>query len=198
MSDAPVYDLDAFERGSGWQTWGAWIFFVGAILGVLWVAWALSVPGTYFGATLLIPIAAFVFSIAWLAVAIGAFATDRQFPPRKVIPWLLTPVLAIAAYPFVVSDAPMRVRLELSRSALDPVARDVTAGRRAPPPDGRLAFYEIRDAQRTGDGFAFLVEGAGFIDPCGLVYSPRGEPSPATATSVWHIAGPWYGWCDDF
>lgn len=198
MSEKSVFDLDSADRGSSWPIWSAWVFVAGGLAGVLWVAWALSVPGTHFMSTIVIPFAAAVFMVLWILAGTASFLTDRRFDTRRVIAWLLTPLVAIVAYPIVVSDLPARARLELSRPSLDPVARDVAAGRRRPPADGRLGLYRIRDAQRLENGFAFLIEGAGFIDPCGLAYGERGEPAVDGASDLWHIAGPWYGWCWDF
>jgi hypothetical protein len=148
---------------------------------------------------LLIPIAAVLFSALWLLCATAAFVTERTYSPRKVVVWALTPLIAIVAFPFVVSGLPLRVRLELSRGSLDSVARDVAAGRREPPEDGRLGLYNIYMAHRTqGSGFAFLIEDTGFIDPCGLAFSEHAEPIPDGAQVVWHVSGPWYGWCWDF
>lgn len=198
MSEQSVYDLETVERGTNWQTWAAWPFVAGALLGVALVAWALSFPGTNFVATLWIPFAAGLFALLWLAFAIAAFVSDRSLAPGKVVAWLLTPLVAIVAAPIVLSDLPLLARLELSRGSLDPVARDVAAGRRSPPADGTLGLYTIYRAERLHNGFAFLVEGAGFIDPCGLAFSEQGEPAVEAAVSLWHIRGPWYGWCWDF
>ncbi len=189
---------DGARRRVSWRDWAAFVFLVLAVLGVAWVAWAVSFPGWNWVVLFPVPFSVLAFVLIWAVVTALALASDRPVPGLRLVAWMLTPVVAIAGFAAVAADVPLRIRLEMSRGSFEQVARDVVAGRRQPPPDGRLGFYEISMATRLENGFSFLVEGSGFIDPCGFAYSERGEPAVEAAVDLWHITGPWYGWCWDF
>ncbi len=179
-----------------WRDAAVLLLIGGAVAAALASVSATSVPGWNYER-------AFLALLLWIVVVVGWFATGlalavprpRAQPLRRVVAWALVPALALATLFLCVSSLPLRARLELSRGALDEAARDVARGGR-PPKDGRLGLFEIHDAQRIENGFAFLVEDAGFIDTCGLAYSRGGEPR--MGSGVWHVSGPWYGWCEDF
>jgi hypothetical protein len=151
------------------------------------------------GRVFLAPFVWGLIGLAWLLVTLMVFTPPQDLRLRRLAPWLAVPALAICTFVVSTTELPLRVRLELSRGTLEEVARDVAAGRREPPEDGRLGLYTVYMAHRTqGNGFAFLIEDTGFIDPCGFAYSEGGEPVPEGADVVWHVTGPWYGWCWDF
>lgn len=181
-----------------WRDWAAVLILVATLIAASWTLVALSVPGWNWGELLLAPMIWGALGVLWIGFAVIAFATQRVFPPGRVLLWLATPMVVIVTFVLALSDAPLRLRLEASRGALDEVAHDVGAGRREPPPDGRIGLFRVYEASRISNGLAFLVEDAGFIDPCGLAYSEEGDPRLGGASDVWHITGPWYGWCLEF
>jgi hypothetical protein len=103
-------------------------------------------------------------------------------------------VIVVAAAVAVATDAAMRARFELSRSAMDSAARDVLAGRRDPRTIDRIGLWELDRAERVQGNFRFLVAESGFLDPVGFAYSTHGRPPYVSEDSYWHLSGPWWVW----
>jgi hypothetical protein len=88
------------------------------------------------------------------------------------------------------SDMPSRMRFQVSRPAMEAVARDVLAGR--PAVRHLVGLYWIGTIQKTYDGGVFLQTGTDLIDPCGFWYfgGSATDPLAAGASNLaarWHL-----------
>jgi hypothetical protein len=169
------------------------VFFVGVPLLVALTLWAFSIPGTYFFVSITVVWIWVLLAFLWIG-RFGYLLVRRRPGNREIAAWLALPVVVLAAAVAVATDAPMKVRFELSQPAMDQAARDVLARKRDPAGIDRIGLWEVDRAERVDGTFRFLVAESGFLDPVGFAYSPRGEPPYVGEDSYWHLEGPWWVW----
>jgi hypothetical protein len=176
--------------------WTGWIL-TGLL--VVWVIEADSVPSGNFGHILLAYPATALLVVAW-GIRLGIALVARVWK-RRVIAWkrfLVQPTLAVVLFTALYTSAPMTVRFDLSRGAMDDTALAVLAGERDPRSIHRIGLYSVVRAERVQGTFRFLVEHTGFLDPGGFVYSPEGPPPVVGEDTYEHYRGPWYLWSESW
>jgi hypothetical protein len=111
--------------------------------------------------------------------------------------WLAIPLALGLVFALTRTDILIQGRFDLSRGALDEMARDIEAG--GSLQRGWVGLYDVGMAERTDNGFWFEIDDSG-LGRWGLAYSPDGEPkeSEETYTGLWtgatfeHLHGPWW------
>ncbi len=100
----------------------------------------------------------------------------------------VTIVLVVAALGF---DLPLRARLALSGPALarygDRMATDSTLRQAR-----WVGLFHVDEILRTERSTHFITGGCGFIDQCGIVYSPQGPPPQVSRQRYEPLWGPWW------
>jgi hypothetical protein len=95
------------------------------------------------------------------------------------------------------TDALVQARFDLSRSALDSMAREFEAG--GSLARGWVGLYDVGAVEPTANGFWFVIDDSG-LGRWGLAYAPDGEPkeSDDNYSPLWtgarfeHVDGPWW------
>jgi hypothetical protein len=112
--------------------------------------------------------------------------------------WLAIPLALGLVFALTRTDLLIQGRFDLSRGALDEMARDIEAG--GSLQRGWVGLYDVAMAERTDNGFWFVVDDSG-LGRWGLAYSPSGEPKEAevnfgdglwTGASFEHLDGRWW------
>ena len=162
-------------------------------------AWAVSVPGSYFSASLLLPLVWFVLAIVWTGWVIYIAALHRlAFSRREVVRLLWAPLLGVIAVAVVESGVAFDARYAASKGAMNTVAREISAGSRSPQGIQRIGLWDVEKVERVRGGMRFLVDGTGFLDPVGFAYSPRGKPPIIGEDFYEHLDGPWWIWTESW
>jgi len=117
--------------------------------------------------------------------------------------WLAIPLALGLVFAVTRTDVLFQGRFDLSRGALDEMARDIEAG--GSLERGWVGLYDVGTAERTDNGFWFVIDDSG-LGRWGLAYSPDGEPKESEEyySGLWtgalfeHLDGPWWtfeqGW----
>jgi hypothetical protein len=112
--------------------------------------------------------------------------------------WLAIPLALGLVFALTRTDILIKGRFDLSRNALDEMARDIEAG--GPLQRGWVGLYDVGTAERTDNGFWFVIDDSG-LGRWGLAYSPGGTPKQSdenfgdglwTGASFEHLDGPWW------
>lgn len=135
---------------------------------------------------------------------IGLRTTRGRMPAAHWARWLAIPVVLGIVFAVTRTDALLQGRFDLSRSALDGMARDIEAG--GSLDRGWVGLYDVGTAEQTANGFWFVIDD-GLLARWGLAYSPQGEPKDTdanrdgggwTGAEFEHLDGPWWifwqGW----
>ncbi|MBG0827495.1 hypothetical protein HS041_06935 [Planomonospora sp. ID67723] len=173
-----------------------WLLLPAAALTGLLLLYGVSVPGGYFGPTLLGGFAFLVLAIVWLPrFLVGLIRADgRPGLRRHWIRWAAAPAMAAAVAGLVHAGVPWQVRFALSEASMERLARAVSTGAE-PGSGGRWAgLLPVSSVTKIGGGVSFQLDGAGFLDTHGLAWIPAGSPPEAPETSYEHLRGPWYEW----
>lgn len=167
----------------------AWIGLLGAL--VCATLYAVSVPGWYFELTLAVICAWILVGAGWLVPVAARVIRRRRLEPADMI----VPALAAVVGALVFLDAPLHARYRLSRGAMDAAAKRVLAHPERARSIHRIGLWPTDRVERIPGGMRFTVSGAGFLDPGGFAYSPRGDPANAGGEDAYtHLDGPWYLW----
>jgi hypothetical protein len=180
-----------------------WLAASGAVALVVASSWLLSYPGGRPDGVLPSLLAALLL-VVWAAVAAWWLFSFGRVLFRRITRkrgatrlWLLAcGALVLALGATIASGASLRLRFELSESALERVAKNSS---NAPWRDGpgRTGLYDVR-AVTSGSGrsIVLITNSCGPVSDCGFAYSPSGAPPDVCADSDYqvysHIAGPWY------
>jgi hypothetical protein len=169
-----------------------WLFGLIAAGNAVLTMMACSAPGFYFLAMIATVsvwvVLALVFIIRFgLALALGGCWREMR---AAWLRWIAVPVLVVLTGALAVAEAPMRANLELAKPAMREYAEN-------PGPTGpaRAGLYVIEQAEPLpGGGARFILQGTGFLDATGFVYSPSGSPPRIGEDYYRHLGGPWYAW----
>ena len=159
---------------------------------LLLVGW--SIPGGDILAGLGAIALAMPIALVWfVGFAILAFKQRGRFGFTQLARWLGIPLAGVLTLALLAAGLPLRARFELSRAALEDVARRVQAGEtlRDSTPAG---WYTIDGAYVDDeDGGVYLpVEGSGLFTDCGFLYLPTGQPMASRQMWFAPIDGPWW------
>jgi hypothetical protein len=130
----------------------------------------------------------------WVARLLARFLIVgwRRFTTRPSLPFVIAPLLFVLTAALVLFGVAGRMRFEASRTAMEELVSDVLNGENVPATT-RVGLYRVTDVERVPDGVRFLVEGTGFIDRYGFIYSPDGHPKKrGVFRRYWHMDGPWW------
>lgn len=112
--------------------------------------------------------------------------------------WFAIPLTLGLVFAITRTDVLIEGRFDLSRGALDAMARDIEAG--GSLEHGWVGLYDVGTAERTDNGFWFVIDDSG-LGRWGIAYSPDGEPRESDEnfgdglwTGAWfeHVDGPWW------
>ncbi len=123
--------------------------------------------------------------------------TRGRMPAAHWVRWLAIPIALGMAFAVTRTDTLVQARFDLSRGALDSMARDIEAG--GSMDRGWVGLYSVGATERTANGFWFVIDDSG-LGRWGLAYSPGGEPKESEDnysglwTGAWfeHLDGPWW------
>jgi hypothetical protein len=167
----------------------AWIGLLGAL--VCLTLYAYSVPGGYFGPTIVALWGWVLVGASWL-VSVATRVLRRRGLVRGDA---VVPVLVLVLGALLVFDAPLQARYRLSRSAMNTAAKRVVAHPERARTIHRIGLWRTNRVERIPGGMRFTVAGAWFFDEHGFAYSPHGRPAKVGAEDVYtHLDGPWYLW----
>jgi hypothetical protein len=124
-------------------------------------------------------------------------STRARMPGSHWARWLAVPLALGLVFGATRTNLLIEARFDLSRGALDEMARDIAAG--GALQRGWVGFYDVRTVERTENGFWFVVDDS-FLGRWGLAYSGDGEPRESeenysglwTGASFDHVDGPWW------
>jgi hypothetical protein len=159
-----------------------------------------SVPGTYFLVLMWLFYPWFLVGGVWLVLAIVLIG---RAGPRSAVRnrWLLGGfgLILVTALAFPTSW-PLHIRFQLSRPALEALAVEMAR------PDApklietrQIGLFDAEWIEPFDGGYRFLVAGAGFISPGGLIFSPEGTPPNIGGEDRYYpFIGPWWIWIEDW
>lgn len=170
-----------------WQL--AYLFpsIVGALLAVL----ASHAPG---GDLILGGIAV----LLWIWAAIGWVGSLAIKPLRRPLLLIVPPLLCALCVVSSATQAPIRVALSLSESALHERSQALMEGEEWTDSNERIGLFSVSSMRRWQGVTEFTVGSGGFLITCGLAHSPGGPSKIMDATSIEHLSGDWYVTCTDF
>jgi len=159
---------------------------------------AASVPGTDLFSAFWASLVGAGCVAGWVLRLMMHFAARRYFHRRGVeLPpfarsWAVIPILALATIILIVNNAPLQIRVLLSRPAMDRYARDALK-RGAPWPDEEwIGLFPARRIHCWPTTVDFAVAGSGWLGAVGrLAYVPSSSAPPPGWT---HLQGNWYIW----
>jgi hypothetical protein len=167
----------------------------------LFTCFTISVPGSYFFPLILAGYAWLGLGGVWAVRLLLALTVGRQHAARDDLHrWSTFPVAVLLMTLLSVSDAPMRVRFEVSRPALEAAAAEALEGRRPEYAEhvGWIGLLPIQLLERVPGAVRFQVADAGFLDPAGFVFSPGADP-PVIGEDIYdHLTGPWWLWVESW
>ena len=140
-----------------------------------------------------------VIGIGWLlALAVATFTARPPDRTRGDVlrSWLRVPLPILVTLALIWLSVPLRVRLFLSGPALQQSAAYLS---RQPPPrfqDGPpwVGLFRVREFSQFGGELRFLTSSCGFVDNCGLVFSPNGPPPNRGEDTFEHLYAEWWHW----
>lgn len=166
---------------------------------VLFIAWAVSVPGWYGLSSLTaMTMGAGCATAGWLRLTLAMGSRSSRADLRTHWrAWAVASLITVVGIAMVYLDVPLRARFAVSRPALDRFARSLTDASPMPKP-GRVGLYRLDPVETFPGGVRMLVHGAGFIDSAGFAFSPDHEPPVIGEDEYFHLTGPWYVWHESF
>jgi hypothetical protein len=132
-----------------------------------------------------------------LRVALHLVVTRHARERRRIRRLAAEPLVLLAGFAIVSSDAAFWVRFKMSESFLNSYVQTaapvIASGSFVP--GVRVGLFRLREAEVLPEGVVRLITTeCGVIDTCGLVYSPTGPP-PRVGEDVYDsLGGPWYHW----
>ena len=171
---------------------------IAAVMGMLLMLCGASAPGGYFyivGLAMLIWLGV---GGSWTFRLIAGFAASISFG-RPFSTWcrhwrqgVIAPSLALITLVLIASHAPLYVAFQISRPAMDRLARQTMASP-APPQRRWVGVFPIDKIEKTRNGMRFQVLGAGGpFSTAGFIYSSGGRVDDYYGYS--HYSGNWYRW----
>lgn len=149
-----------------------------------------------FAATLLVV----VWSVLGLTFA-AAIAWRRRADIRLAATvWTRSLLWIVATFAALWLMLPLRARVFLSGPAL----RHSVDYLRALPPERFheappwVGLFKVKSFEQYDGELRFLTSSCGFVDTCGLVYSPGGRPRNRGEDSFQHIYAEWWHWHQSF
>ncbi|MFG1680616.1 hypothetical protein ACGFNP_10620 [Nonomuraea sp. NPDC049269] len=172
------------------RAWGT----VAVLLGLV-MLYATSAPGGHFTWLMLAGVCWLLFGLGWLVVLGGVLVRrGRLVTLRRHWPfWAVPPLIVALVGSLVYVGAPVRMRFELSRPALDNFAKTVSEGT---PPGKRnwIGLYPVEYLDGSRNAFGFMIDDTGFLTSYGFAWSPNSEPDIDGPGYYRHFDGPWYIW----
>jgi hypothetical protein len=114
--------------------------------------------------------------------------------PSALLSLVALPAAVLLVYLLYGTETPrnplFRLRFLASRSTLAAAAEAALV---APPADlGHVALFRIDHIEVYDGQVRFITTGCGFLDQCGIVYSPHPLPSRLGDYDFTSLGGPWY------
>ncbi|HET7216759.1 MAG TPA: hypothetical protein VFJ02_01865 [Vicinamibacterales bacterium] len=138
--------------------------------------------------------------VVWSSIGLGLAVLEaaRESGDVRLASAVWTKSLACVALTFAALwlMVPLRARLFLSGPAL----RQSTAYLAALPSERLhssppwIGLFRVREFAQYEGELRFLTSACGFVDTCGIVYSPGGRPPNRGEDSFQHIYGEWWHW----
>ena len=164
--------------------------------------WSIAVPGLRFFAWAASLAGLALMGFVWIVLGVVAAVRTVRKGARKVTLPLVTslavvPIVAVLLLGARLLDAPLRLRVELSRGQLTDYAESLLAEGRPDvvTPESIAGFPLSSVVVRDGAVFLYDIDGALF-DDAGLLYLPEGQPSdvagPMESPSFRSLGGGWW------
>jgi hypothetical protein len=163
----------------------------------LWVGyltWAFSNAGVGLHAFLAAVFGAALLGGFWLLLL--AFDLRRPSGRLSRLPWLVVPLAGIGVAALHLFGQPpdnplFRLRFGASRAAFERVAEGARIAPASLVPR-RLGLFGVQSIEVHDSQVRFLTTDCGFIDHCGVVYSPVRRPLAIHDDRFQSLGGPWY------
>jgi hypothetical protein len=163
-------------------------------------------PGSYFG---LMVLAATAWQILLVAYALrlgvhGLFMwrmRGRHFSDRKKrLKWLIVPGVLVMVKSAALLQIPQRMTYRISLPAMNRLAQQAaTLAPGTKLPDRWIGLYPAYQIETYAGGVRFLVEGSGFMAPCGWAYSASAPPPNIGGEDIYRIwSGNWFHWTESW
>ena len=154
--------------------------------------WVFSAPDVSIPELVTIAVGWYALGGFWLARLIGGLVAGGWQVVRSSWKWWASPaLLVIVTSAAVVTHAPLMLRFNLSRDAMDAFAVQVMEG--DDPDPSRVGWFPVKRVETFPGGMRFIT-GDCMVDKCGFAYSPQGRPPRITEDSYFRLDGPWYLW----
>lgn len=181
--DDPAFTRPPVEDGlrPGWQL--AWLYLgtTFALAGIY--LWSIAVPGLRFFAWAASLAGLALVGFVWIVLGLLALTRlvrkgAKQVTRPLVTSLVVVPMVALLLLGARLIDAPLRLRLELSRGPLTDYAESLLSEGRPDvvTPESVAGFALSSVVVRDGAVFLYDTDGALF-DDAGLLYLPDGQPS---------------------
>lgn len=186
--DDPAFTRPPVEDGlrPGWQL--AWLYLGTTLVLAGVYLWSIAVPGLRFFAWAASVAGLAVMGLLWSVLLVVAVVRTARKGGRKVTRPLaaslaVVPIVAILLLGARLVDAPLRLRVELSRGELTEYAESLLAEGRPDvvTPESVAGFPLSSVVVRDGAVFLYDIDGSLF-DDAGLLYLPEGQPSDVAAS----------------
>ena len=152
---------------------------------------ATSVPGWDLLLFVMVSVAWVLFGLIWLILFLTTLTDDSDdLSNRQVLAWLVVPLIAVLGAAVVRLDAPLVMRFELSRGAMERVVADGPGSLLPIDATRWVGLYEV-DVFEDGRVTWFLVPEGGFMSDVGFAFSAAGEPAD-TGGRCRSLGGPWW------
>ena len=185
----PVQARWTAERALGW------ILCILVLLAVASTLAVASLPGSMF--FVLAPLALLWIACAgiWIALVVLDVRRRRPSAVTLVVPWVVVATAVLS-----LTDIPLQVRFDLTRSAFDDAVATMPAGEDFIYDRRLVGTYMIRSMERVDGGVIMAEEiGDSLINDAGFAYLPAG-PTPdlengSFESPQWHdLGGGWWSW----
>ena len=192
------------EAGPGW------VIATGCMILTLLLLYASSVPGGYFGMSLLGIFLGFMFGAVWLVrmlAGLGIGWKSGRYLKNFKVRWRrwLTPVLvALIGMGMLHVEAPMHLRLTLAQKPMATLAQQCAQTRKPLPPTSVWGMHFDRIEPFGVSGTLFFIDGAGFLNRDGWAYLSDPADQPATPGQYgegcyfYPFSGDWYRVVEDY
>lgn len=186
--DDPAFTQPPVDDGvrTGWQL--AWLYLGTTIVLAAVYLWSIAVPGLRFFAWAASLAGLSLVGFVWIVLGLLALTRLVRKGARKVTRPLVTslavvPMVAILLLGARLIDAPLRLRVELSRGQLTDYAESrLSEGRPdVVTPESIAGFALSSVVVRDGAVFLYDTDGSLF-DDAGLLYLPDGQPADVSAS----------------
>jgi hypothetical protein len=166
-----------------------------ALATVLWAVaslWPLSDSGLGMPAFVAITYSGLALLLVWLVLLIARMRKRQTW--GSPVPWLTPPLLGAVIVVLMRLPPPsnplFRARFLASRASLAAVADSILL---TPVVDGqRVGLFVVQRATFEEGRLRLVTSYCGFVDECGIVYSPYPLPSRLAGENFTSLGGPWY------